>query len=139
MLTAAEAEQVLQQPDIAQASGLRDRAILETLYSTGMRRMELVNLKSRILDLERATVIIRQGKGHKDRIIPIGERALAWIASTSRRRARNCSPARRRHAVPETGRAVRAQLTHRMVRGYVSAPKSARWAAAICSATPWRH
>jgi integrase/recombinase XerD len=80
VLNANEAEQVLQQPDIGQASGLRDRAILETFYSTGIRRMELTNLKVYDPDAERGTVTIRQGKGRKDRIIPIGERALAWIA-----------------------------------------------------------
>jgi integrase/recombinase XerD len=80
VLTAAEAEQVLQQPDTNQAAGLRDRAILETFYSTGMRRMELANLKVYDPDAERGTVMIRQGKGKKDRTIPIGEPALAWIA-----------------------------------------------------------
>jgi integrase/recombinase XerD len=74
ILTASEAEQV-----IAQATNVRDRAILETLYSTGMRRMELVGLKVYDLDADRGTVMIRQGKGRKDRMIPIGERALAWI------------------------------------------------------------
>jgi integrase/recombinase XerD len=44
-----------------------------------MRRLELVNLKLWDLDLERATVTIRQGKGHKDRIIPLGDRAAAWV------------------------------------------------------------
>ncbi len=78
-LTASEAEAVLAQPDIAKPLGLRDRAILETFYSTGMRRMELCNLRIYDLDLERGTVLIRQGKGKKDRMVPIGERALAWI------------------------------------------------------------
>lgn len=80
VLTAAEAEQVLQQPDLNQAGGVRDRAILETFYSTAMRRMELANLKVYDTDTERGTVMIRQGKGKKDRTIPIGEPALAWIA-----------------------------------------------------------
>ena len=44
-----------------------------------MRRLELVNLKLCDLDLERGTVTIRQGKGKKDRMIPIGDRAAAWI------------------------------------------------------------
>jgi integrase/recombinase XerD len=79
VLTAAEAEQVLSQADIRDPLGLRDRAILETLYSTGMRRLELVNLKLWDLDLERATVAIRQGKGKKDRVIPLGDRAAAWV------------------------------------------------------------
>jgi len=78
VLTASEAEQVLMQPDITTLLGMRDRAILETFYSTGMRRMELVNL--RIYDVDSSgTVTIRQGKGKKDRIVPIGERALRWI------------------------------------------------------------
>jgi len=80
VLKEEEAEQIIQQPDIHQAGGLRDRAILETLYSTGMRRMELAQLKVEDPDAERGTVTIRQGKGKRDRIIPIGERALAWIA-----------------------------------------------------------
>ena len=79
VLTAAEAEQIIQQPDVTGAEGLRDRAILETFYSTGMRRMELAHLKVYDLDADRGTLTIRQGKGRKDRVIPIGERALAWI------------------------------------------------------------
>jgi integrase/recombinase XerD len=79
VLTAAEAERVIEQTDIHDPLGLRDRAILETLYSTGMRRLEMVNLKLWDLDLERATATIRQGKGHKDRIIPLGDRAAAWV------------------------------------------------------------
>ena len=79
ILSAREAEAVLAVPDIETTLGLRDRAILETLYSTGMRRLELVGLNVHDLDYERGTVMIRQGKGKKDRMIPIGERALAWI------------------------------------------------------------
>ena len=59
--------------------GLRDRAILEIFYSTGMRRSELMGLGLFDLDRERGTVMIRQGKGKKDRMIPIGERAITWI------------------------------------------------------------
>jgi integrase/recombinase XerD len=79
VLTKAEAEQVLVQPDTSESMGLRDRAILETFYSTGMRRSELMGLGLFDLDRERGTVMIRQGKGKKDRMIPIGERAIAWI------------------------------------------------------------
>lgn len=80
VLSIAEVEQVMQQPNVHDVLGLRDRAILETLYSTGMRRLELATLKLHHLDLERGTVFISQGKGQKDRMIPIGERAAAWIA-----------------------------------------------------------
>ena len=79
LLSASEADQILNVPDLTTLTGLRDRAILETLYSTGMRRMELINLNQFDLDTERGTVMIRQGKGKKDRMIPIGDRALAWI------------------------------------------------------------
>jgi integrase/recombinase XerD len=79
VLTAAEAEQVLNCPDVQDPVGIRDRAILETLYSTGIRRMELINLKVHDLDADRGTVLVRRGKGRKDRMLPIGERALAWI------------------------------------------------------------
>jgi integrase/recombinase XerD len=79
VLTADEAERVLALPDIADPIGLRDRALMEVLYSTGMRRMELVNLDVVDIDDERGTVLIRQGKGRKDRLVPIGERALAWV------------------------------------------------------------
>ena len=79
VLNEAEAEIVMQLPDLGRPEGLRDRAILETFYSTGMRRMELSALKLYDIDAERGTVMIRQGKGKKDRMIPIGERALAWI------------------------------------------------------------
>jgi integrase/recombinase XerD len=78
-LTPQEAEQVLAQPDVTKPLGLRDRAILETFYSTGLRRMELANLGLYDLDAERGTLTVRQGKGKKDRVVPIGERAVAWL------------------------------------------------------------
>jgi len=84
ILNAEEAERVIAMPDIATPEGLRDRAILEIFYATGMRRMEVANLKLYDLDSERGTVMIRQGKGKKDRYIPIGERALAWIGKYTR-------------------------------------------------------
>ena len=59
--------------------GLRDRAMLETFYSTGIRRMELIGLDLYDLDTERGWVTIRSGKGGRDRVIPIGTRALAWV------------------------------------------------------------
>ena len=79
VLTTSEVEQVMRQPNLDEPMGVRDRAILETLYSTGMRRRELMGLSLFDLDRERGTVMIRQGKGKKDRMIPIGERALGWI------------------------------------------------------------
>jgi integrase/recombinase XerD len=78
VLTASEAEAVIAQADPSEPLGVRDRAIMEVLYSTGMRRMEVIGLALYDLDVERGTVMVRQGKGKKDRMIPIGDRALAW-------------------------------------------------------------
>jgi integrase/recombinase XerD len=79
ILTAAEVEQVMAQCKVSEPLGLRDRAMLETLYSTGIRRAELMRLEVFDLDLTRETVMIRQGKGQKDRVAPIGRRALDWV------------------------------------------------------------
>ena len=79
ILTASDAETILNQPDITTGTGIRDRAIMEVLYSTGIRRMELTNLKTTDIDIDRGTIMVRHGKGDKDRMIPIGERAIQWI------------------------------------------------------------
>lgn len=79
ILTVAEADMVMSQPDVADSLGLRDRAILETFYSTGMRRLELAGLGVYDIDRERGTIHIHRGKGKKDRVVPVGERALHWI------------------------------------------------------------
>jgi integrase/recombinase XerC len=69
-------------PDDSSAAAVRDRAIFETLYSTGLRVSELVGLNWRDIDDELGMVMVRSGKGNKDRLIPIGEPALdalkAW-------------------------------------------------------------
>ena len=79
VMTAAEVETVINGTDVKDQIGIRDRAILETLYSTGIRRMEIIELGIYDVDVSRGTVMIRRGKGKKDRVVPIGERALAWI------------------------------------------------------------
>lgn len=79
ILTAREMEAVLAQPDVKTAAGVRDRAILETFYSTGVRRKELASLTIYDVDPARGTLMVREGKGKKDRVLPIGQRALAWI------------------------------------------------------------
>lgn len=78
-LSAADVERVLECCSLRTRTGVRDRAILETFYSTGIRRTELLNLKTHDLDWHRELLTVRMGKGRKDRVIPIGERAMAWI------------------------------------------------------------
>jgi len=84
VLSVAEVEQVLNSIDLADPLGVRDRAMVETLYSTGMRRSELLHLAVVDLDTERGTLFIRQGKGQKDRMVPIGDRAIRWIEKYQR-------------------------------------------------------
>jgi len=79
ILSAAEADKVIDQPDVNDACGLRDRAMLELLYSCGIRRRELAEMKLYSFDRNRKTLMIVQGKGKKDRVVPIGQRALDWI------------------------------------------------------------
>jgi len=123
VLTASEAEQVMQQTKIHDPLGLRDRAILETLYSTGMRRLELVRLTLWDLDLERATVAIRQGKGKKDRIIPLGDRTALWIRKylDQSRPQLVCEPDDRIVFVSNAGETLSLDYLTEMVRGYVDA------------------
>lgn len=70
---------VLNVPDVRDLLGIRDRAMLELLYSTGIRRSELTGLELTDLNIERQTLQVRQGKGRRDRVVPVGTRALEWI------------------------------------------------------------
>jgi integrase/recombinase XerD len=79
VLTVAEVERVMAAVDLGTPVGLRDRAMLEMLYATGIRRNELASLVIGDVDTERAVVLIREGKGGKDRLVPLGERALHWV------------------------------------------------------------
>ncbi len=60
-------------------TGARDRAILELFYTSGIRRRELVNLNIYDVDLKNGQVFIREGKGGKDRVAPIGKETVRWI------------------------------------------------------------
>ena len=79
LLSADEVERILNQTLLHGEFGIRDRAIIETLYSTGIRRAELANLKLYDIDTRNGTLMIREGKGKKDRMVPIGQRAGDWI------------------------------------------------------------
>lgn len=67
-------------PDGDTTTGLRDRALLEVAYSTGLRASELAALEVDHIDVAHAVVVVRQGKGGHDRVVPIGTRALHWLA-----------------------------------------------------------
>jgi integrase/recombinase XerD len=78
-LDAAELARLLAIPNPADPFGLRDRTILELFYATGIRRTEMTNLDHGDYDPAARTLHIRQGKGGKSRLVPVGERAAAWL------------------------------------------------------------
>jgi len=78
VLTETEVNSLLDAPDTSTKYGCRDRAILETMYATGLRVSELVHLKLDDLHLEMG-LIQTLGKGNKERIIPIGDVAIDWL------------------------------------------------------------
>ena len=79
VLSEEEVLQLLAASDLHTPVGIRDRAILELLYSSGLRRKEVVDLNLTDLDLERGYVTVRQGKNQKDRVVPVGEVACKFI------------------------------------------------------------
>jgi integrase/recombinase XerD len=78
-LSEADVEALLAAPDSATPLGLRDRAMLETLYATGLRVSELVALKTFEVNLD-ANVVRVMGKGSKERLVPLGEEAADWLS-----------------------------------------------------------
>jgi integrase/recombinase XerD len=77
-LTSAQVDTLLAAPDVATPLGLRDRAILEVLYATGLRVSELIGLRPLDLDLE-VGVLTCFGKGRKERLVPLGRTARKWV------------------------------------------------------------
>jgi len=82
-ISEAEVEALLAAPDAGSAQGIRDRAMLETLYASGLRVSELVGLKTLQASLDMGVVRIL-GKGAKERLAPLGEEAVEWIARYQR-------------------------------------------------------
>jgi integrase/recombinase XerD len=73
-----DVNKLIAQPDVSTPRGLRDRALIEVLYATGLRVSELIRLRASDLDLE-AGYLSTTGKGNKQRIVPVGEQAASWL------------------------------------------------------------
>ncbi len=77
-LSMADVDQLLAAPDPATPRGLRDRAMIEVLYATGLRVSELIHLKPQDVNLE-SGFLTTTGKGRKQRLVPLGDEAAAWV------------------------------------------------------------
>lgn len=77
-LTVDEVDALLATPDVADARGVRDKALLELLYATGLRVSELLGLTLTQVDLD-GGVVTTMGKGRKERVVPMGDEAVRWI------------------------------------------------------------
>lgn len=117
-LSAGEVEALLAAPDTSTALGVRDRAMLETLYATGLRVSELVSVTVSGVRLDPGFVRV-WGKGSKERIVPLGSSARAWIG----RYLMEVRPGLDRHRAAELFLSVRAaaltrQSVWHMIRRY---------------------
>ncbi|MCP4254497.1 MAG: tyrosine-type recombinase/integrase, partial [Candidatus Scalindua sp.] len=79
ILTQSEARKILNAPDLKTAIGYRNRTLMELLYTSGVRKGELINLKLEDVDYDDGILRIEQGKGKKDRIVPIGKIACRYL------------------------------------------------------------
>ena len=78
-LTQEEMKRFIEQPNLSFNAGIRDRAVLETLYATALRIGELLSLEVYDVDLREEIIHVRKGKGRKQRVVPLGKRAAGWL------------------------------------------------------------
>jgi integrase/recombinase XerC len=117
-LTEAEVIKLLEAPDAATEAGLRDRAILETLYSTGMRVGELVALNYENIDFISGVIKVR-GKGKKERLVPVGESALKAIKAYLDKRVVPDGESKRVLFLNKRGRRINQRTIRRVIEKYI--------------------
>jgi len=134
-LNSDQIERLLNSPKIATNAGLRDRTILETLFSTGLRVSELVSLNRDQIDLERKEFGVK-GKGNKIRVVFLSDTAAQWIERYLRSRQDNFKPLfiRRSGKVDARNNGEKMRLTARSIQNIVS--KYAKRAGLPIEATP---
>lgn len=125
-LTSKEAGKILDQPNMGTLSGIRDRAILEVFYSTGIRLNELCALTIYDADLQGGMIRVNKGKGSKDRVVPLGKHAVKFLREyitkvrpvfTKKNRSN------RRLFVDQYGKPISDQVVSIMIRTYSKASK----------------
>ena len=118
-LTEAEVEALLATPDVSDPLGLRDKAMLELLYATGLRVSELVGLRRFEISLNDGVLRVL-GKGSKERLVPIGAQASDWLADYDREARGAILAGRQSDAVFVTrhGAAMSRQMFWRLIKRY---------------------
>jgi integrase/recombinase XerD len=116
-LNQAEIETLLAQPDVSTETGLRDRAILELMYASGLRVSEAVSIKMSEIDLD-SGILTTTGKGSKTRRVPIGSSAVEWLKSyfAARRKKQNIEV--QNLFVTPLGRPLNRQIIYQFIREY---------------------
>jgi integrase/recombinase XerD len=118
-LTEEEMERLLLAPDVQTSEGLRDRAMLEVMYATGLRVSELISLKLADLDLDGGTIVCH-GKGSKERRIPIGKSATRWLERYIAARARSGKGASARLFLSSAGAQLTRQTAWAMIKRHAA-------------------
>jgi len=116
-LNQSDIETLLSQPDVSTETGVRDRAILELMYASGLRVSEAVDVKLSDIDLD-AGILTTIGKGSKTRRVPVGSSAVEWLKSylTLRRRKQNIEV--QNLFVTPLGRPINRQIIYHFIREY---------------------
>jgi integrase/recombinase XerD len=116
-LNQSEIETLLSQPDVSTEIGLRDRAILELMYASGLRVSEAVNVKLSDLDLDLG-ILTTTGKGSKTRRVPVGSSAVEWLKSYSAVRRKKENIEVQNLFVTPLGRPINRQIIYQFIREY---------------------
>lgn len=119
ILTTKEMEKLLDQPNLGTRTGIRDRAVLEVFYSTGIRLSELCHLTIYDADLQGKMLRINQGKGRKDRVVPLGRHAIRFLREYISKVRPHLSKKNRKSRmlfVNQLGQALSKQVVSVMVR-----------------------
>jgi len=120
VLTEKEQEALLAQPNPRYLTGHRNRMLLRLMLDTGLRLSEAINLRWRDIDLNSGKVMVRQGKGAKDRTLWTGEENLAALVAWRERQLAECSGAPENVFTTKAGGALAPRYVQRMVKRYAA-------------------
>ena len=125
-LTQPEMKKLLNQPNMSLNCGIRDRAIMELLYATAMRADEMLSLTVHDIDLKSSVIFVRKAKGKKQRVVPLGRHAAAflkeYLEKIRPRHSRN-HPKERRLFLNNKGEPITYHNVHQNIKGYAKAAK----------------